>query len=88
MQGVAVTLLTRDSAPIYSLYFISWIVMGAFFVINMVVGCVIDNFEECKHSESGALLMTKEQGEWVEATRVVSHRRIFLSFLLCLLSPP
>ena len=46
--------------------------MGAFFVINMVVGCVIDNFDEVRQTESGALLMTQEQGEWVEAARVVS----------------
>ena len=49
-----------------SLYFISFIIVGNIFIMNIFVGVVIDKFNRLKDRMCGYALMTRDQKEWVE----------------------
>jgi hypothetical protein len=57
-----------DYSPFWSLFFIAFMVVGNFFVLNLFVGVVIDNFNRMKEKlgvESGqSIFATPEQREW------------------------
>lgn len=61
-----------DSQPIpnnrqyMSIYFISFIVVGNIFILNLFVGIVIDKFNRLKERMCGYALMTADQREWME----------------------
>lgn len=40
--------------------------MGNFFVLNLFVGVVIDNFNEMKEILSGTSMLSEEQKQWIE----------------------
>ena len=54
------------------LFYVMFIVVGAFFVINLFVGVVIDNFNSLKEANDGqALFMTEEQKEWSNTQKLI-----------------
>lgn len=55
--------------PIMSLYFISFIIVGNIFILNLFVGIVIDKFNRLKDKMCGYSLMTSHQIEWVESEK-------------------
>jgi hypothetical protein len=56
----------REVAPGYAIFFMIWIMVGAFFVLNLFVGIVIDNFNRISaQGDSVSALMSKEQQDWV-----------------------
>lgn len=67
----------RDLAPVRndyspaSLYFICWLVLGCFTMINLFVGAVCDNFSRIKEESegSGFSTLTDEQKQWVRTKR-------------------
>ena len=48
----------RDHNPWYSLYFISFLIVGNMFLINLFVGVVIDNFNQMKEKLGGYFWLT------------------------------
>eukprot|EP00817_Percolomonadidae_sp_ATCC50343_P003370 CAMPEP_0117433000 /NCGR_PEP_ID=MMETSP0758-20121206/12422_1 /TAXON_ID=63605 /ORGANISM="Percolomonas cosmopolitus, Strain AE-1 (ATCC 50343)" /LENGTH=2577 /DNA_ID=CAMNT_0005223347 /DNA_START=40 /DNA_END=7770 /DNA_ORIENTATION=- len=54
----------RDFAPYYSIYFILYILVGSFFVLNIVIAVILDAY---KANRDGHLL--SEQNDWVDAKR-------------------
>ena len=56
----------RDSSFLASLFFISWIFVGAFCFNNLVVGVVVANFTQIKEQEGSFALMTEGQREWID----------------------
>jgi len=52
-------------------FFVIWIVIGCFVVLNMVIGVVLDSFNKIKEENDGLAFMTDEQGEWVKAQKQV-----------------
>jgi voltage-gated cation channel len=52
-----------------SLYFISFIIIGNIFILNLFVGIVIDKFNRLKDRMCGYALMTRDQKEWVETEK-------------------
>eukprot|EP01048_Picozoa_sp_COSAG05_P003861 COSAG05_NODE_189_length_14633_cov_44.869134_4_plen_1996_part_00 len=51
-------------------FFISWLIVGNFFVLNLFVGAVIDNYLELEgEAKKDMELMTPEQQEWVETQK-------------------
>ena len=52
-----------------SLYFISFIIIGNIFILNLFVGIVIDKFNRLKDKMCGYALMTRDQKEWVETEK-------------------
>lgn len=51
------------------MYFVSFIVIGKIFILNLFVGIVIDNYNRNKEKMKGYSLMSKDQKEWVEAEK-------------------
>ena len=56
-----------------SLYFISFIIIGNIFILNLFVGIVIDKFNLLRDKMRGFALMTKDQREWVEAEQQMNR---------------
>ena len=47
-----------------AVYIISWIVVSAFFLLNLFVGVVLENFNAIRSAEDGSGLMSDDQKEW------------------------
>lgn len=56
----------RNFNPYMSLYFISFVLIGNLFILNLFVGIVIDKFNRLKDRMCGYALMTTHQREWIE----------------------
>ena len=50
--------------PIWQLYFCAFIIMGAFFLLNLFDGIVIDNYNSEKQKSLGINDMNKGQRTW------------------------
>jgi hypothetical protein len=61
--------LNHNERPYLSLYFVSFIVIGKIFIMNLFVGIVIDKYNRLKEKMKGYSIMTKDQREWVEAEK-------------------
>ena len=47
-----------------------FILIGAFFMLNLFVGVVIDTFTKLKDMSDGSILQTAEQMQWVKVQKV------------------
>lgn len=52
-----------------SLYFLSFIIIGKIFIMNLFVGIVIDKYNRLKEKMKGYSIMTKDQREWIESEK-------------------
>lgn len=67
------------SNPAAALYFIAFVIIGGFFVINLAVGVIIDNFNRLKGIYDGSAFLTKEQKRWYTTNRLISSATSELS---------
>jgi len=71
----------RDSAPGWAAFFVGFMVVGNFFVLNLFVGVVIDNFNRMKVKlgvEAGqSIFATPEQREWQKTRKYALMIRPF-----------
>ena len=66
----------RDANPWMAFFFVFFVVMGAFFVMNLFVGVIIDKFNEMKEkAEGGSVFLTEEQKNWVNIQKYLSDLR-------------
>jgi len=54
---------TRDSNVVWVFFFVAFLLVGAFFVLELFVGVIIDNFNKIR-DKNGRGLMTPAQREW------------------------
>uniref|UniRef100_A0A7S3DJI7 Calcium-channel protein CCH1 n=1 Tax=Palpitomonas bilix TaxID=652834 RepID=A0A7S3DJI7_9EUKA len=52
-------------------FFFGWTIVGAFFVMNLFIGVVIDNYNEIKRKQDGEAFMTSDQKAWVDAMKIM-----------------
>ena len=64
----------ENSNPIWALFFICFLVFGAFFVLELFVGVTIENFNKIRTS-TGRSLMTEGQKNWAKTQQFVSKIR-------------
>ena len=57
--------------PLLSLFFIIFIIVGAFFILNLFVGVVISTYNREKEKLGKNFLLTKEQKAWIDAKLLV-----------------
>jgi len=57
------------------LFFIAWIFLGCFVVVNMTIGVVCDTFADIKAGNDGLLLMSDEAADWVRAQKQIFAQR-------------
>ena len=61
----------RDNYELMSkFYFVIWIIVGNFFIVNLFVGVIIDNFNMIKRENAGIKMLTQEQKTWVEIQKL------------------
>jgi hypothetical protein len=66
----------KSDTVLIILFYVMFIVVGSFFVINLFVGVVIDNFNSLKAAkEGGSVFMTDEQKEWSNTRKFVMKLR-------------
>jgi hypothetical protein len=58
-----------NNNPVVSIYFVSFIIIGNIFILNLFVGIVIDKFNRLKDRMCGYSLMTRDQKEWIETEK-------------------
>ena len=64
----------NDFSPA-AFYFIFWLVLGCFTMMNLFVGSVCDNFTRIKAEEDGSATMTDEQKQWVRTMQESNFRQ-------------
>mmetsp|Transcript_21575 Transcript_21575/g.48094 ORF Transcript_21575/g.48094 Transcript_21575/m.48094 type:complete len:116 (+) Transcript_21575:1342-1689(+) len=52
------------------MFFVFWIIVGNFFILNLFVGVIIDNFNMIKEELGGIKLLSSEQRNWVEIQKL------------------
>uniref|UniRef100_A0A8C6PZI9 Sodium channel protein n=1 Tax=Nothobranchius furzeri TaxID=105023 RepID=A0A8C6PZI9_NOTFU len=57
------------------LYFVIFIIFGAFFTLNLFIGVVIDNFNQQKKKMNKDLFMTDEQKKYYEAMKKLGSKK-------------
>jgi hypothetical protein len=71
----------RDAAFGYSFFFVLFIFIGSFFVINLFVGVVINKFSQVKAEGDGnSLFMSKEAQEWIRAQKAIMGSTVPFKF--------
>lgn len=66
----------RDNVEIWSLFFVAFIVVGCFFVLNLCVGVIIDNYNKMK-MDGKTIIMTPAQQQWVASQKALFRRKHF-----------
>eukprot|EP00658_Telonema_sp_P-2_P028673 TRINITY_DN21928_c0_g1_i2.p1 TRINITY_DN21928_c0_g1~~TRINITY_DN21928_c0_g1_i2.p1 ORF type:complete len:816 (+),score=200.81 TRINITY_DN21928_c0_g1_i2:409-2856(+) len=61
----------RDRNIVYALFYIAFITIASFILLNMFVGVVISNFNNVKNHMDGVSLLTDEQRMWVDTQRLM-----------------
>jgi hypothetical protein len=56
-------------------FFVAWILLGSFVILNMVIGVVLDAYNRIKSEGSGTAFMTDSQSEWVQTQRSIIAMR-------------
>lgn len=59
-------IIIQKYQPYWALFFIAFIFIGAFFLLNLFVGVVISNYSREREKISGANLLTEKQKEWID----------------------
>lgn len=59
------------------LYFISFLLIGGFLVLNMIVGVVVENFQRCRELQGDKDNAKKALAKWRECARNKSAHGMF-----------
>lgn len=72
LDSRGVDLQPKKNESLYTIiYFISFMIIGSQFIINLFVGVVIDNFNTIKEKEElGNLFVTQSQKSWIELQKM------------------
>eukprot|EP01060_Flectonema_neradi_P030270 TRINITY_DN4362_c0_g1_i7.p1 TRINITY_DN4362_c0_g1~~TRINITY_DN4362_c0_g1_i7.p1 ORF type:complete len:1713 (+),score=278.96 TRINITY_DN4362_c0_g1_i7:1641-6779(+) len=68
---ISVTYKT-NSSPANALFFITFMVIGNFFALNLFIGLLIDRFTTLRKELEGSALLTQAQQEWVRSQKGLS----------------
>ena len=64
----------NDFSPA-ALFFVAWLLVGTFTMMNLFVGSVVDNFTKIKADLDGSATMTKAQKQWVRTMQEASQKQ-------------
>ena len=59
----------QTNAWIAGAFFILWIVFGYFILVNLMIGVVVDSFQDIKEENNGLVLMSDEEADWVRTQK-------------------
>jgi hypothetical protein len=66
----------RDAQEIWSLFFVAFIFIGSFFILNLCVGVIVDNFNSIK-KDGDEIMLTEAQRAWIDAQKAFLKRKYF-----------
>ncbi|XP_065662159.1 sodium channel protein type 9 subunit alpha isoform X5 [Hydra vulgaris] len=74
---------SEDEQPVYrnnyanQIFFVVFIVLGAFFILNLFIGVIIDNFNRLKqqYEDGVGVLLTPGQRNWVNTLKAASLKK-------------
>ncbi|CAD7929440.1 unnamed protein product [Amoebophrya sp. A120] len=72
----------RDYAEVWTLFFVLFMLVGCFLILNLCVGVIVDSFAEMKKAQQHpamSLLITPAQQKWINTQKMLHTRKIFLS---------
>jgi len=68
----------KDHRRVWIIFFIVFIIVGSFFILNLFVGVVIDTFHSEKEKLGGYAFLTEDQMEWVQIkTKLLNAKPIY-----------
>ena len=65
----------RNNRPVLAVYFVAWIFAGAFFVMNIFTGVVVDHFTRQKLQLDGSIWLTDKQEEDLRVKRIIVNSK-------------
>jgi len=65
----------RDANQYSVFYFIAFVVMASFFMLNLFVSVVVDNFNRLKHAALASPFLTPAQRKWISMQERITRRR-------------
>ena len=76
-EGVEMQPIYRNNAY-FSLYFIIFIILGSFIIINFFTATIVDNFNQIKEKEEigYGLMVTDAQRQWIEVQTVCLRNKL------------
>eukprot|EP00746_Dinoflagellata_sp_MGD_P168034 gnl/MRDRNA2_/MRDRNA2_99120_c0_seq1.p1 gnl/MRDRNA2_/MRDRNA2_99120_c0~~gnl/MRDRNA2_/MRDRNA2_99120_c0_seq1.p1 ORF type:complete len:1018 (-),score=164.15 gnl/MRDRNA2_/MRDRNA2_99120_c0_seq1:46-2886(-) len=66
----------RDTQPVWAFFFVIFILVGSFFILNLCVGVILDNFNKIK-DDGHEVFMTHEQREWMNAKKAFLAKKFY-----------
>ncbi|KAJ8559206.1 hypothetical protein ON010_g8243 [Phytophthora cinnamomi] len=63
----------RDRNMWWAGFFIIFMMFGSFFVVNLFVGVIIENFNKMTDALGGAFLLTSDQKKWLKAQKAAAQ---------------
>merc|ERR1719313_2821474 len=67
----------RDYNPWWAWFFVAFIFVGSFFILNLCVGVIVDNFESLKADGHDGIMLTDMQKQWLEARKACSKEKLY-----------
>ena len=61
--------------PYFSFYFIVFIIVGSFFMVNLYIGVIISTYNREKDTVGKNFLLTDKQRKWLEAKLMIIHAK-------------
>lgn len=71
----------EDDVPIFNhsrynaLFFVSFIIVGAFFITNLFVGIIVHKFNRARMMDSGSVFLTEDQRRWLTDMKAAMSAR-------------
>ena len=56
-----------------SVFFVAWVVIASYFILNLFIGVVFQEFMKASEGPSGFSMLTPQQQEWVMCSRTLFH---------------
>lgn len=65
-----------NNQELWSLFFVAFIFVGSFFILQLCIGVIVDNFNKIKEA-GGDFLLTDDQRKWLNANTNFMKRKVF-----------
>ena len=65
----------RNQSGYFALYFVLFIIIGSFLVMNLFVGAVVDQFTQAKAETGHSLVLTEDQESFVDGLRMMVRQK-------------
>ena len=61
----------RDASKGMEMFYVCFIIVGGFFLLNLFVGVTIEKFSSMQEKNKGGIFLTPEQHEWQKVQKII-----------------